>query len=199
MDKRLIYIIGILSIGLLVGCTKSVTSLTNCPDESVASIVNCDLERGYTLTYPPWLIEQDWQEREANMTIYAHPLTHDEIAQFEEYKIAIPELENCSPDITGVPPEDMQALPAANGDASWGKVNHREIDVHGMYPFSLCKPPVLHTDGPDYWAGEAYEGAGAYALCGEHNGKTVFICISQQTANPALAEEIFSTFRWLDE
>jgi hypothetical protein len=38
----------------------------------------------------------------------------------------------------------------------------------------------------------------AYALCSEHNGKTVVICLSQATDDPKMAEEIFSTFRWTE-
>lgn len=41
-----------------------------------------------------------------------------------------------------------------------------------------------------------YESGAGYSLCSQHNGKTVLICISQRVDNPALAEEIFKTFRW---
>lgn len=42
-------------------------------------------------------------------------------------------------------------------------------------------------------------GGGAYGLCSTtSSGKSVLICISQMTDDPALAEQIFSTFRWLD-
>lgn len=39
---------------------------------------------------------------------------------------------------------------------------------------------------------------GAFALCAEKEGKAVVVCLSQKTDNPALAEQIFSTFRWTD-
>lgn len=38
----------------------------------------------------------------------------------------------------------------------------------------------------------------AYALCSERDGKTVVICLSQMTDDPKMAEEIFSTFRWME-
>ncbi len=37
----------------------------------------------------------------------------------------------------------------------------------------------------------------SYALCSEKDEKAIFICIMQVTDNPALAEQIFSTFRWI--
>ena len=39
---------------------------------------------------------------------------------------------------------------------------------------------------------------GGYAFCSEHAGKQVTICISQQTDNPKLANEIFDSFKWTE-
>lgn len=44
--------------------------------------------------------------------------------------------------------------------------------------------------------GEIY--SASYILCSEKGDRKVAICIKQITDNPALAEQIFSTFRWND-
>jgi hypothetical protein len=40
---------------------------------------------------------------------------------------------------------------------------------------------------------------GAYALCSQRGDKTVVICLQQMKDDPKMAEEIFSTFRWIEE
>ena len=42
------------------------------------------------------------------------------------------------------------------------------------------------------------EGGAGYALCSEYKGKFIVVCIIQRTDNPALAKQIFETFRWTD-
>lgn len=75
----------------------------------------------------------------------------------------------------------------ANGTAIWGRVdffdNEKLGDFHTEEEKPICRPST------------AKQGAG-YALCSEKNGKTVLICISQETDNPTLAKQIFETFRW---
>ena len=55
-----------------------------------------------------------------------------------------------------------------------------------------------YSDGVvKYWNGTAAKRAGAYVLCSQKDGKQVLICVSEITDNPQLAEQIFSTFKWL--
>ena len=37
-----------------------------------------------------------------------------------------------------------------------------------------------------------------YAFCSEKEKKTIVICINQMTDNPALAQQIFESFRWIE-
>jgi len=78
---------------------------------------------------------------------------------------------------------------------SWGYAAY-EIDWAAPPP---CQPPVQTYEpllGGDW--DKRIDGTTAYALCSEKDGKRVVICIQQMTDNPALAEEIFSTFKWTE-
>lgn len=112
---------------------------------------------------------------------YGYPDTNPRgMSSIEFYPESLP----CTPSLTGV--SQSTSLPNTGEKTEWGKVDF--FDIYGMDydPESepKCRPPV--------------DGA-AYVLCSEKDGKTVLICISQATDNPALAEEIFKTFRWIDK
>lgn len=67
------------------------------------------------------------------------------------------------------------------------------------------KVDEVYSDGdlsPNCYTRSIYGQAGpysaSYVLCSEKDGKTVFICMMQVQDNLALAEQIFSTFRWIE-
>lgn len=57
------------------------------------------------------------------------------------------------------------------------------------------KPNCALEDG---YGNALYTGAyhSSYVFCSDKKGKSVYICLSQVTDSPVLAERIFSTFRW---
>jgi hypothetical protein len=89
----------------------------------------------------------------------------------------------CSPSLTGA--SQMNPLLNANAKAEWGRVDLNELMQQEGYI------PPYNTDNVK--CGGA---PNVYAFCSEHEGKTVVICVNEVTDNPALAEEIFKTFKW---
>ncbi|MDD4286870.1 MAG: hypothetical protein PHN33_00790 [Candidatus Peribacteraceae bacterium] len=105
----------------------------------------------------------------------------------------------CSPDITGA--SETKELPTPNGKTTWGKVDAFDRPNPDFPPGTqpLCRPPILKWDYDEAKGGVLrLSNDAAYVLCSEKDGKRVLICISQITDNPALAEQIFMTFRWTD-
>lgn len=99
---------------------------------------------------------------------------------------------NCVPSITGT--SNLKNLSnEVMGKSGWGRMD--AWDGYGQ-------------EGWEYdpkWANIVCKKEGTpapqeiYVLCAEKDEKTVVICINQMTDNPQLAEEIFKTFRWIDE
>lgn len=91
---------------------------------------------------------------------------------------------HCTSTLTGA----SQVNPISNTNGAWGKVDFFKqftseggmIDYEGERP--LCAQP-----GPTTFR---------YVFCSQRGERTVVVCINQMTDNPALAEQIFSTFRW---
>jgi hypothetical protein len=105
----------------------------------------------------------------------------------------------CTPSLTGA--SEMQPLPGTGGDTQWGRFSDTDMTFGGGYPNALCRPPM--TNSPKCSKNKepfifCDDGSRTYALCSEKDGKTVVICLSQMTDDPAMAEEIFSTFRWTE-
>ena len=90
----------------------------------------------------------------------------------------------CVPSLTGT--SQVTSVPNANEKAEWGSVDiWKSLERNGWDPpydpqNVVCTPATKNV----------------YAFCSEKDGKTVVICINQMTDNPALAKEIFETFRW---
>jgi|GEM_PF-4892855 len=100
----------------------------------------------------------------------------------------------CSPNNLGVMSYDWKE----HGLSHWGKVTYWDHPIkEGVedLPSTICTPPELWGEK---WYTRTPEQYAAYALCSEKDGKRVVICIQQMTDNPALAEEIFSTFKWTE-
>jgi hypothetical protein len=84
------------------------------------------------------------------------------------------------------------------GDTTlWAKM--LTLGPHGSFPDAFCRPAYDGCSNDEVWVGTCQSPSSTYALCSEKDGKMVGICLYQQTDNPQLAEDIFSTFRWLDE
>lgn len=103
---------------------------------------------------------------------------------------------SCSPEVMGYP-EITAEIKEDGAQTIWGKVyddrgmgNTPSLEALCDYPPS---PPGCSSIGEN-----CDDGTGAYAFCSEKNDKRVVICISQQTDDPALAEEIFKSFRWVE-
>jgi len=80
-----------------------------------------------------------------------------------------------------------------------GYIHNYPHEENGLLP---CRPPVIGyaplPEGAPEGSMEGGKSSFAYALCSEKDGKRVVVCIQQMTDNPALAEEIFSTFKWTE-
>lgn len=92
----------------------------------------------------------------------------------------------CSPSTIGS--SHVKQLPDANEGAEWGLVD--VWDKFGEGDIPDWKHVVCKKDGTP-------PPTAVYALCTEKNGKTVMVCIDEITDNPTLAEQIFSSFRWM--
>lgn len=94
---------------------------------------------------------------------------------------------SCSPSSIGISSPILEE--ANNGEyRMWGEVDQKN---DGSYPDPNCRVKSVYPHK------NPYEQMTAYAFCSQKGEKTILICISQMTDNPELAEEIFSTFRWL--
>ena len=113
---------------------------------------------------------------------------------------------SCAPEVTGIGDENV--LDDREAVSIWGKVNVGNKSWDPPYPDALCqyvKP--MDCTSEEYWGGGCQDDIGIYAFCSEKVGdpasaaddKRVLICISQQTDDPKMAEEIFKTFRWIDQ
>jgi hypothetical protein len=167
------------SVILLAGCYNKTSSQPNsCYTNTSEKWAACDTERGYTYWYPRWIEETKQVPNEIQVYTYNFPSS-------DLYSGST--ATTCSPSISGA--SKTTSLLNAYGKAFWGKVNIWEnMEAEGwdpLYPIDssqvVCKPIAPHL----------------YTLCADKDNKMVVICISQQTDNPALAEQIFSTFRWI--
>jgi hypothetical protein len=120
------------------------------------------------------------------------PLTEPSAGDFDVIFTALPK--SCSPSLMGS--THMQEISESGGKAQWGKVDDAQASSDEPYPDALCDVPTNNCTKEEYWTSGCKTGAAAYALCSEKGGKTVLICISQQTDDSALAKKIFDTFRW---
>lgn len=81
------------------------------------------------------------------------------------------------------------------GQSNWGRVDFWDTygSEQGLIELPVCTPPKImdhHSVPLDTTKNTAY------AFCSEKDGKAVVICIQQNTDNPALAEEVFRSFKW---
>jgi len=85
----------------------------------------------------------------------------------------------------------------------WGRADFHDEPLAKLYTEEIdapCEPPQVWDkliDGS--FPKQPPEGMVAYALCAQKKEKIVLACLKQITNNPALAKQIFETFRWTDE
>ena len=176
----------VIFLAILVGCAKSnqsiVTDTNSMPSESYQYV---------TQTYSV-IIPSDFanKQKQASSAFFGYALTSKTGDVLVSVHDSAP---SCAPVAIGIGfPEDMQVPGAEN--TIFGRMDSREI-------YWTMDFPIEFTDicGPQ--TGEAI-----YAFCSEKVGdpasaaddKRVLICISQQTDDPKMAEEIFKTFRWTE-
>lgn len=70
---------------------------------------------------------------------------------------------------------------------------------HGSFQDAFCTPSYDGCSKDNIWAGTCKPESATYSFCSEKGDKRVGICFFQQTDNLQLAQEIFSSFRWLEE
>ena len=171
----------LLSIGLVCAL------LGACTPSSAPSLDNKDISQryasplGYEIDVPSGY---SYAENAPNNDYFYFGYSIDSpisIRTIELHEIGIP----CTPSLIGV--SQPSPLTDANGKAEWGRVTYWDRFPHDV-GFSEPEPHCRPASG----------NGNAYALCSEKNGKTVVICISQVTDDPALAKQIFETFRWTE-
>ncbi len=106
-----------------------------------------------------------------------------------DWRVEIYEQQNssCTPAQIGISSPILEETKNAEY-RMWGEVDQKN---DGSYPDPNCRVKSVYPHK------NPYEQMTAYAFCSQKEEKTVLICISQMTDNPKLAEEIFSTFKWL--
>lgn len=107
----------------------------------------------------------------------------------EDYFLEISELSiPCTPDLTAIIPGQEKAVGNVGDNTFWGIADTSEIRrKYDYFPLPNACSNLSKSAG-----------GGGYALCSQKGERTALICLSQMTDDPALAEQIFSTFRWLD-
>ena len=105
---------------------------------------------------------------------------------------------DCNRSVTGA----SKTKSMASGSI-WGRVDYFDSPeiINGPLVDELaCQPPEIswQLDENGGIIGPALDRGEAYVFCSEKGDKRALICISQKTDDPELAEQIFSTFRWLD-
>jgi hypothetical protein len=98
----------------------------------------------------------------------------------------------CSPSRLG----NLQAQSSnTNGTRSiWAKM--LLLDAYDRFQDTFCQPFTPDCTDRQLFEGKCKSTAATYAFCSQKDGTTVAICINQMTDNPALAQQIFETFRW---
>ena len=122
--------------------------------------------------------------------------------EYDVYLFGSLEADNCKN--LGVSKPTVIEDKAKDIKTQWGRVDFwdKSQDVP-IGPQPVCEPLTIYSMGPgttaerwEEWERSPQRGQGYYALCSEHDGKQVLICISQVTDNPTLAKQIFDSFRW---
>ena len=175
-----------------VGCFSSDIPPANTEEK-------CDAENRYCINFDKYMNGRDWTKDWTNHSGMKTEFTvsNGESSENSKYaRIDIMISNSCSPLLTGS--STMSALPSERGKILWGQIDGRTGKVHGTYPDALCKRPSPTNCPRELWeTADCDDLTSGYALCAEHDGKTVVVCISQMTDDRAMAEKIFSTFRWL--
>lgn len=171
MDRLHLNFVGMIGITILflIGCQQSeINQVKNCYMKQAGRWVVCDQQHHYTFWYPSWIEEGSQVTKDVEVYTYDSPQT-------------------CSPSITGA--SKTEELSSINGKVEWGRVDVWEKFRGGDIPdweHVFCKkegtPPPREV----------------YAFCTQNNGNTVVICIDQMKDNPALARQVFESFRWTD-
>ncbi len=189
MDRLHAFIMGIILFLLLGGCSFSaISSNSGCYSNMANYDVICDSKNHYTYYQPSWINSTDWQSRGITMDTYDFPLSIEEKKEWEKYGHNVPLNATCAAKTTGI---FDSPLSVTNTNSAWAKVDFFEkFDSRGQGWIDYGDPyPLCATLG-------SYEAR--YAFCSEKNGKTVVICISQMKDDPAMAKQIFETFRWTE-
>lgn len=184
------------TIALIFG----IMMLCGCALESPQSIsdrftIHRDSAFGYLISAPHDFDMYGWDGR---VTVTGktseHALWNGKKNSLDEVTVDVFNLSSsCSPDVTGLTSESVSPLPNTGGKTLWGK--EPRPSPYG-YSDALCRTMVTTLTKTEYWQNTGIERSAAYVLCSEKDGKTVVICITQMTDNPAIAKQIFETFRW---
>ncbi len=166
-----------------------ILSLIGCDSmhiELVAQNKQTISKNGIQLTIP----KKIFQEIERGDGSFAFP-TYDPMnvrREPNDYSIYLySNVTSCSKQDLGI--SILEKITTQNADAFWGHVDAYDNlgigDLGEVKQNPECIPPTRDKGG-------------AYVLCAEKDGRNISICITQQTNNPKLAEDIFSTFRWTE-
>lgn len=157
---------------------------------SVSISLQCDNKTGYCIDFDGFMNERKWTNDWTGLSgaPTAHTLSNGLNPENANYVRV---------DIYHSPSPHCQNLGASHPDITEDKTQGiRSVQGYVDY-FDTMDTPVGNPDPPCRPPGG--KDSAAYVFCSEKDGKQVVICISQQTANLALAQKIFSTFRWTDQ
>ncbi|MDP4008101.1 MAG: hypothetical protein Q8P68_02820 [Candidatus Peregrinibacteria bacterium] len=160
----------------------------------------CDTKKGYCLSAEKtfWGIGA-WQESVGMSGQVVEHLTSNDVSIDSQLFTSI-EIHHsppsCGATTTGV--VDGTVVEGVGNYAIWGKVFEEEKAPFSTYGDALCDYPNVPECNKDAdYQNCMATNIGAYAFCSKQDEKRVVICISQQTDDPKMAEEIFKTFKWI--
>ncbi len=184
----------ILSATFILGCTtqqpkilpiSSFHSSTIQASSSDSGSIQCDNTSGYCIDFRDFMNERKWTNDWTGLSgaPTAHTLSNGLNPENAGYVRVDIYHSSTSPYCQNLGVSD----PMVSSSASAAVIMYGRVDF-----WEITKGDFDLKDRPTCFPA----GGTSYALCSEHAGKQVLICISQVTDNPALAKQIFDSFRW---
>jgi|GEM_PF-5022948 len=122
----------------------------------------------------------------------------DEIVEQGDWRVEIFENKSfCTTSNLGNVQEDIANIPIVGDKTLWTKMPI--LHYANRFTETVCMPLTTGCSDIEVSEGTCITSSSTYAFCSQSGNRTVFVCLMQQTDNPDLAQQIFSTFRWLGD
>lgn len=174
-------------IPMLTACGQLANNpLHSCYEELPERWVVCDRDRNFTLWFPREIWESDWKTRNIDLSIYHSPFTENELREYEDHSMVNPLLADC--ENLGV----SEPIIEEDLERDMRTIRGKVTEFYDGSTFPHCYTQSIYPEKKI----DPY--TTSYVLCSERGNAKVMICIQQVTDDPALANQIFATFRWTE-